>query len=129
MIVFIVDDDENLLAVLSRAARNADFTVVTCKNGNELAQALHSHSSEPGLVVLDIHMEDKDGIEAIDDLLQLEQRIRVRFMTGGSDSHVIAASMIAKSRGLNVGHSIFKPFNMNAFVDILRDEEALLSNA
>jgi DNA-binding NtrC family response regulator len=129
MIVFIVDDDEKLLSVLGRAARNAAFDVVTCKSSAELSRALEEYASEPRLIVIDVHMEDVDGIEAIDGLLEHNSKMRVRFMTGGADTHAIAASMIAKSRGLNVGRSLFKPFALGTFVDILRSEQSLLSGA
>lgn len=126
MIVYIVDDDEHLLDVLSRAARKANYSVVTCINGHELATALKEQDKKPGLVVLDVHMADKDGIESIEDLVLHQDHVRVRFMTGGAESHVIAANMIAKSRGLNVGRSIFKPFDTRSFVDILHAEYGLL---
>lgn len=129
MVVFIVDDDAGLLSVLIRASRTAGFTTIGCKNGQELLDALHVHRTETCLVILDIHMSGKDGIEMIDDLVPYQDNLRVRFMTGGPDYHVIAASMIARSRGLNVGRSIFKPFEIKTFLDFLHADRAALESA
>lgn len=58
--VLIVDDDPAIRDILREVFRDQGFFVVTASNGEMAFQALHT--SEPDVIVLDIHMPIMDGV-------------------------------------------------------------------
>ena len=62
--IFIADDHEEFLDTMALGLMRENYTPILCINGNELLQALRSDTT-PALVFLDIHMQEKDGIEVL----------------------------------------------------------------
>jgi two-component system KDP operon response regulator KdpE len=59
--ILLIDDDQDLLGVLTLALEQEDFTVVAATSGSDgLKAAYHSH---PDLIILDIMMPGLDGWE------------------------------------------------------------------
>ncbi|TLP55474.1 hypothetical protein FEE96_22385 [Parasedimentitalea maritima] len=50
-------------------------------------------------------MPEMDGIETIEGIVNQDRKLRLRFMTGGSEPSMIAARMIAEASDLMVGRS------------------------
>ena len=125
--IFIADDHEEFLDTMSLGLMRENYTPILCINGNELLHALRSDTT-PALVFLDIHMQGKDGIEVLKELAALTNRIRLRFVTGGAIPHVIAAELLARSRGLDLGPTLYKPFSLARLVEIIKADSALLSS-
>ncbi len=71
--VFVIDDDESLLAVLEIALREAGYQVEMASNGNEALAELRR--LQPDLIICDIMMPYVDGKQfwdAIHERLQYE---------------------------------------------------------
>jgi CheY-like chemotaxis protein len=61
--VLVVEDNANMLELLSRQLECLDYEVIVAKNGLEaLAIAL---SQQPDLIVMDVVMPKMDGLEAV----------------------------------------------------------------
>ncbi|SUZ34043.1 Response regulator receiver protein CpdR [Roseibaca ekhonensis] len=127
MRLFIAEDDIQLSTLLRRVAEKEGWSVTTVMNGRELLTELGTEA-EPALLVIDIQMPKMDGIEVIENLVGIERRIRIRFMTGGPDSSALAANMIANARDLEVGRFLMKPIHVDAFRAVLKEEAAFLSD-
>jgi len=66
--ILVADDESHILNVVSLKLRNAGFTVVTARDGQEaldLAQSEH-----PDLLITDYHMPNLSGIELCQKLKQ-----------------------------------------------------------
>lgn len=124
-VLIITDDDPDFRKILGKAAHAAGWDAILCANVVELLAAMRA-SSAPALLFLDIHMSDKDGIEAIEDLKLVDRRLRLRFMTGGEDAHAVAARMIARARDLDVGMTLYKPFSLARFREAIEADMSLL---
>ena len=112
--VCIVDDDRDFRVLLANTSRKQGLNTIECVNGVDVVGALEGQP-EPWLIFMDIHMDQRDGIEAIEDLRGLDRDIRLRFMTGGTATHALAANMIARARDLNVSETLYKPFSLDVF--------------
>lgn len=123
--LYIADDNEEFAQYLATVARQEGWDSTISANGKQLIESLQSGNG-PAVVIIDINMPEMDGIEAIESIVGIDRPLRVRFITGGSDSSIIAAKMIASARDLAVGGSIYKPISMEAFKALLSEElEAL----
>jgi two-component system, OmpR family, KDP operon response regulator KdpE len=57
--ILVVEDNENLLALLQRVLERAGYKVITASSGMELMKLVYS--SKPDLIVLDVGLPDIDG--------------------------------------------------------------------
>lgn len=119
--IYIADDNEDFAQFLSAVARQEGWTVSISANGKKLIENLRSGNGA-AFVLIDIKMPEMDGIEAIERIVEIDRPLRIRFITGGQHSEIIAAKMIASARSLEVGRSIYKPISMNAFKSLLAEE-------
>lgn len=97
--LIIAEDGPDLLDVYRSFAERTGWDVQTCTSGNGIKPLL-ADGQGPILLLIDINMPDMDGIEAIDEILEVPRPKRLRFMTGGDDAPIIAAKMIASARDL-----------------------------
>lgn len=107
--VFVVDDDldlrESLLTLLSALG----YETLGFSSAEEFLQF---YSTQPGCLVLDIHMTGKNGIELYQELLQQNKRIPVIFVT----AHASITTAVA---ALRTGAMDFleKPFSREVLTD------------
>lgn len=60
--ILLVDDEPDILEILSYNLTSQGYQVVTAKNGREGVESAKKH--EPHLIILDVMMPEMDGIEA-----------------------------------------------------------------
>lgn len=96
--ILIVDDDRELLKMLSRYFALKNYTVVLAENGIE---ALEKINANPDLILLDVNMPGMDGIEVcrrIRDTVscpiifltaKVEEQDRVMGLLSGGDDYVL----------------------------------------
>jgi CheY-like chemotaxis protein len=87
----LVVDDETWVRDLSRATlAAAGYTVLTATNGREAVELYAGRRDEIALVVLDLTMPVLSGQEAFRQLLALNPRVRVLFVSGYSTEQLTA---------------------------------------
>src|SRR6266545_4456945 len=97
--VLVIDDDEDIRALVAELLARAGMTVEEAEDGRSGLRALHK--SPPDLVVLDVSMPNLDGwqtLERIRDLSEVPVLMltarggeleRVRGLQGGADDYVV----------------------------------------
>ncbi|MFI6325701.1 response regulator transcription factor [Nonomuraea sp. NPDC050556] len=111
--LLIVEDDPNILDLLSASLKFAGFDVTTAKSGVDAVGAVQRH--RPDLVVLDVMLPDMDGFEVV-------RRLR----GGGSVTPVVFLTARDgtedKIRGLTIGGDdyVTKPFSLEEVVARIR---------
>jgi len=101
--VLIVDDDEKLLGLVKEYLMGYGYGVTTLKNGSAVLKTLGSES--PDIVILDIMLPGKDGLEVLREI-RGESAVPVIMLTAkGEDADRIV--------GLELGADDYlpKPFN------------------
>jgi DNA-binding response OmpR family regulator len=78
--LLLVDDEVGYLEVLSKRLTHRGFTVTTARSGEEAIRALRK--SEFDLAVVDLKMEDMDGIEVLKVLKRMDPSLHVIILTG-----------------------------------------------
>jgi FixJ family two-component response regulator len=91
--VFVVDDDVDVAAALSRLIRLAGFNVETFVSAEDF---LEKHREEvPGCAILDVIMNDGNGLDVHRQLLERNGERPVIFISGSSDLPTGVAAMKA----------------------------------
>jgi DNA-binding NtrC family response regulator len=78
--LLLVDDEVGYLEVLSKRLTHRGFSVTTASSGEEAIRELRS--SEFDLAVVDLKMEDMDGIEVLKVLKKMDPALGVIILTG-----------------------------------------------
>lgn len=110
--ILLVDDNTELLAIQRQVLIDAGHTVVTAKNG---VHALREASEQAfDLVITDIIMPEKEGIEIIFTLRRAKPGLRIIAMSGGGV--VGAESYLDIAKAFGAALTLEKPFNNQALL-------------
>jgi two-component system, OmpR family, response regulator len=111
--LLVVDDEPNILELLSASLRFAGFEVATATNGNDALRVASTY--QPDLVVLDVMMPGLDGFEVVRRMRKEEQRVPVLFLTAKDGTE-------DKVAGLTLGGDdyITKPFSLEEIIARIR---------
>jgi two-component system OmpR family response regulator len=111
--LLVVEDDPNILELLSASLRFAGFDVSTATSGSAAVNA--AKDRRPDLVVLDVMLPDLDGFEVIRLMRESGTRTPVVFLTARDATD-------DKIRGLTLGGDdyVTKPFSLEELTARIR---------
>jgi two-component system OmpR family response regulator len=111
--LLVVEDDPNILELLSASLRFAGFEVATARTGSEGVTA--ALRARPDLVVLDVMLPDLDGFEVLKLMRSEGARFPVVFLTARDTTD-------DKIRGLTLGGDdyVTKPFSLEELTARIR---------
>lgn len=105
--IYCVEDDDGIRELISYAVKNSGMNARELANATELRRALKQEM--PDMILLDIMLPDKDGIEILTDIRNSPEtkNLPVILITAKSDE-------MDKVKGLNLGADdyITKPFSV-----------------
>ena len=111
--ILLVDDHAEFLSVLQQLLENAGHTVVTANNGFKALSAVDAGVFD--LVITDIIMPGKEGLETIIELRRRHPLLKVIAMSGGG--RVGAMSYLELAEKLGAIHTLEKPFNETVLLE------------
>lgn len=111
--VLVVDDDREVREFIAEVAAADGYDVALAENAEEL-ERLFDHVN-PDLLVLDLIMPDRDGIECLEFLAtRLHGREVPILMISGADREILAiARRLGGALGLNMKDEMSKPFTVS----------------
>jgi two-component system chemotaxis response regulator CheY len=115
--ILVIDDDSLIRETLRRMLEGAGHEVAEAEDG---AAGLKAVSAQrPDLVVTDIYMPGKEGIETIRELRQIVPGLKIIAMSGSSWSSGHDALSSAKLLGAD--RTLPKPFRREQLLASIRD--------
>jgi len=118
--ILLVDDDSLVRDSLAIALEEAGHRVVAAANGDEGLKALAAEAFD--LIVLDMLMPEREGIETIRDLRKFNKVIPVLAISGGDKTGWSDFLRMASALGAN--DTLAKPFTAS---ELIRRVERLLA--
>lgn len=122
--VLLIEDSEAYRTLLTEVLTNAGFVVHATANGRRVAEMLASRPID--LVITDLVMPERDGIEIMTDLRYSHPRLPVIAISGDVPLNTELYLTIAEKLGAS--RVLAKPFKMDQLVVAARDAIAA-SNA
>ena len=101
--VLIVDDDADVLRLLQSILSEGGYEVITAKNGDSAIKAFERR--KPDFLLTDVVMPGMSGPMLVDHLRGFAPDLKVLFMSGYDDRHVVQRYVLDKGFRL-----IAKPF-------------------
>jgi DNA-binding response OmpR family regulator len=115
--ILIIDDDDSIRGFIRRVLEHHGYEIQEARNGDEGIRLYRSW--KPDLVLLDLYMPEKDGLETLRDLRQESPLPKVVTMSGGGPRYDVA--ILQSSRFLGSNSALVKPFTIGELTEIVRN--------
>ncbi len=115
--IFIVEDDIYLRLLYEKALNLKGYTVLaSAKNGKEAIEMFKNFSTRPDIIIMDHRMPLKNGLETTKEMLEMDQDLKIIF---------VSADKSVRNQALSMGAKIFtdKPCTIQ---DLYKDIEYAL---
>ena len=114
--ILLIDDNDEIRALLRRILEKAGYSVMDAANGREgLQQFRHTPVD---LVITDLLMPDSDGLEVTMTLRHESPHVKIIALTGGAGE--LDLLKVAKLLGAHL--TMKKPLEMNEFLKAVQQE-------
>lgn len=111
--VLIIDDDEQVRALLIEILERAGYEVTEAVNG---AEGLKFYRDRPtDLVITDLVMPEKEGVETIMEMRRDFPNVRIVAISGGGRSGM--QNYLPIAAGLGARRTVAKPFTRQEILD------------
>jgi DNA-binding NtrC family response regulator len=113
--ILIVDDDAGIRRTLQTLLQRAGYEVMLASDGDEAIRLWRDHGGD--LVITDLHMPEKDGIQTIIELLSHSPGVRIIAMSGGGQTKRL--DLLGNASLLGAVLTIEKPFTIAEMLGIV----------
>lgn len=115
--ILVIEDDAEVREFLREMLQRAGYEVVEASNGIEAAGVCRGRS--PDLVISDILMPEKDGIETILELRRDSPDVKIIAISGGG--RIGPGDYLHVAENLGVQHTFTKPFDRKEMLETIRE--------
>ena len=121
--ILLLDDNASFLKFQGEFLRCSGHQVTTLTDSNKAMRTIKEHPFD--LLITDLIMPDKEGIEIIMELHRKLPALKIIAMSGGA--RVDARDCLAMAKKLGATQTLVKPFSGDQLLDavkaVLREEE------
>ena len=114
--VLVVDDDKCTREILRMMLMSEGFAVQTAENGVQALKLLPTHDF--GLVITDLFMPEKDGIETIREIRMTHPELKIIAISGGVSG--IGKECLAVTKHLGASATLKKPFDHETLLEAVQ---------
>ena len=120
MRILVVEDDIQVRRMVCKILKNQGYDLAEAANGKEAFKLL-SHEVNIKIVVADIIMPEKDGLETIQELKRDYPDIKILAISGGGKISAKNYLIIAQKVGADL--ILKKPFDKQELIDAVKQLE------
>lgn len=113
--ILIIDDDPDIRRLLRAALERGGHSVLEAADGATGVRAWRA--SRPDLVITDLQMPGKDGLDTLFELVNLDAGVKVIAMTGGNWRE--AVDRLHDARLFGALRTVAKPFTLSEMVRVV----------
>jgi DNA-binding response OmpR family regulator len=114
--ILLVDDDESFRRMLHLTLVRAGYDVVDAGDGNKALKLFRAQP--PDLVLTDLIMPDREGLETIMELRSIQPDVKIIAMSGGGRSR--PGDYLKVARQMGAARVLAKPFSNQELLDAVR---------
>jgi DNA-binding NtrC family response regulator len=115
--ILVIDDEINILLMLKKMLERFGYEIDIATNGKEGMELFRKDPTD--LVITDIIMPEKEGLETIREMKRIQPDLKIIAMSGGgkisADNYLDTAKIFGASRILE------KPFNQQQIISLVRE--------
>ncbi len=115
--ILVVDDDDLIRDLIYEILEPQGYHILLAENGNRALEILDKE--EIDLIITDIIMPDKEGIETILEIKKRFPRANIIAMSGGGQLE--ANSYLSMAKRLGVNATLTKPFTPAKLLSVVQE--------
>ncbi|MBF0544172.1 MAG: response regulator [Candidatus Riflebacteria bacterium] len=115
--ILIIDDESEVREMVSMMVESAGHSAVCSPNGKNALEIFKTQSFD--LIITDILMPEKEGVETIIELKDLKPRIKIIAISGGGSFGADTTLNLATLMGAN--KTLAKPFVKKELLDAISE--------
>ena len=115
--ILVIEDDVAYRAMLTEALHEAGYAVLAAENGDEGIKLCRQHHCP--LVVTDIFMPEKEGLETIRELKQDFPTLKIIAISGGGRKGILGFLDFAHRLGADM--TLSKPFSPPQMLSMVKE--------
>ncbi|MEN8229668.1 MAG: response regulator [Bacteroidota bacterium] len=115
--ILIIDDEPHILLMLKKMLERAGYAIDLASNGNEGLNIFNQNPSD--LVITDIIMPDKEGLETIREMKRIQPDLKIIAMSGGGK--ISAENYLETAKIFGASRIIEKPFTQQLMVSAVNE--------
>ena len=115
--ILVVDDDRDVRDMLQRLLERAHYETATAEDGKQALRMFQDKAYD--VVITDILMPEKEGIETIIELRKLYSKLKIIAISGGGRGDAVHYLQVAKAFGAD--RTMSKPFECNDMLQTIRE--------
>jgi two-component system response regulator MtrA len=117
--LLVIDDQSGITKVVELIAKELGLNTRSLNNSSEATEVFIAF--KPDVVMLDMIMPEKDGIDVLNEILLTGIPVKVILTSGFSDSFLRLAEGVAKFHANDQVSILRKPFRRDELVTLLRE--------
>jgi two-component system cell cycle sensor histidine kinase/response regulator CckA len=114
--ILVVEDDENVLALLNSLLRNSGFKVLSARQGSEALACLKNHRDRIDLMVTDLILPGINGLELAAQVKSGHPDLEVLYISGYSPESELIRDVQRRKKSY-----LAKPFDTETFLQRVRE--------
>jgi two-component system, chemotaxis family, chemotaxis protein CheY len=122
-LVLVIDDEEDARRVVEVMLKNAGHDAVLAVDGNDGLRRFQQQRFD--LIICDVFMPDKEGIETLKELRQLDPVVPIVMMSGGAPTAYFWGAThrdyLAMAEALGATRTIEKPFKYSQLIKLVHE--------
>ena len=123
--LLIIDDQYGITKVVTLIAEQLGMQCLALNNSVDATETFLDY--KPDVVMLDMIMPEKDGIEVLNEILLTGIKTRIILTSGFSDAYLRLAEGVAKFHETDEIAILRKPFRRDELIAMLREIDMLQS--
>jgi DNA-binding response OmpR family regulator len=115
--ILVIDDDEQMRRLVRRVLENANHTILEAGDGDSGLLVLAREAVD--LVITDIIMPDKEGIETIREIRRKHGAVKILAISGGGQ--IVHMDVLTAAGRLGANRTLPKPFSPAVLSEIVSE--------
>lgn len=115
--ILLIDDDNHFREMFAELLKRNNYEVIESHDGRFATELYAEHN--PDLVITDIIMPEKEGIETILDLKRKYDNLKIIAISGGGRTN--ALDNLRSARLLGADHTFEKPFENEEILTAIKE--------
>lgn len=119
--ILIIDDDKSLRLIIKEKIKKSNYKIFEASNGKEGIEIYHKNDID--LIITDLIMPEKEGIETIIELKKENKDVKIIAISGGG--YFNPEDYLEAAEGLGAIKTFIKPIDFEKFTKFINE---LLNN-
>jgi two-component system, chemotaxis family, chemotaxis protein CheY len=115
--ILIIDDDDQMRLFMETALKETGAQIHTASDGDAGVKTFQQ--TAPQLVICDLFMPQKEGLETIKDIRRLNPHTKIIAISGGS--RLTPSSFLPIAKRMGADKTLAKPFGKNTLLQAVNE--------